>query len=53
MKIRVHLPEDMTDITNKIAEFQAKKLVNMCTPQQVEAVIKYLKENKDDPRWKN
>lgn len=47
MKVRVHLPEDMTEIYKKMNEFKAKKIVRECTPQQVEAIIKYLEENQD------
>lgn len=47
LKIRVHYPEDMTEIYKKMDEFKAKKIVRECTPQQVEAIIKYFRENKD------
>lgn len=47
MKVRVHLPEDMTELYKKMNEFKAKKIVRECTPQQVEAIIKYLEENQD------
>ena len=47
LKFRVHLPEDMTEIYKKMNQFKAKKIIKECTPQQVEAIIKYLKENGD------
>jgi len=46
MKIIVHYPKDMTEIYKKMDEFKAKKVVKECTPQQVEAIIKYFKEMK-------
>lgn len=44
LKIKVNLPEDMTEVENKMAEFQAKLTMKWCTPKQVEAIIKYLEE---------
>ena len=52
MKFIAHYPEDMTEIYKKMNLFKAKKIVKECTPEQVEAIIKYLEEN-DDPRFKN
>lgn len=45
LKFKVHLPEDMTEIYKKMNQFKADKIIRECTPQQVEAIIKYLKEN--------
>ncbi|GAA0076148.1 hypothetical protein UT300005_05260 [Clostridium sp. CTA-5] len=42
LKVKVNLPEDMTDVYNKIADFQAEMIMKKCTPTQVEAIIKYL-----------
>lgn len=53
LKVRVHLPEDMTEIYKKMDEFKAKKTVRECTPQQIDAIIKYFKENKADSKVKN
>lgn len=47
MKFRVHLPEDMTEIYEKMNKFKAEKIIRECTPQQVEAIINYLKEKQD------
>ncbi|EKQ56324.1 MULTISPECIES: hypothetical protein [unclassified Clostridium] len=44
MKFKVHLPEDMTEIYKKMNQFKAEKIIRECTPQQVEAIIKYLEE---------
>lgn len=50
LKVRVHLPEDMTEIYKKMDEFKAKKIVKECTPQEVDAIIDYFKKlkNKED-----
>lgn len=48
MKVRVHLPIDMTEIYKKIDEYKAKKIVKEYTTQQVEEIIKYFKESRRD-----
>lgn len=44
MKFRVHYPEDMSEIYKKMNEFKAKKIIRECTPEQVEMIIRYLKQ---------
>ncbi len=42
LKITVNYPDDMTEVYNRIAKFQAKKIKRECTPAQIRAIIKYL-----------
>lgn len=46
LKIKVNFPDDMTEVYNRIADFQAEKIKKECTPAQIKAIISYL-ENQD------
>ena len=50
MKIRVHYPEDMTEIYKKMDDFKAKRVVKEYTPQQVDAIIGYFREMKEEEK---
>ncbi len=42
LRIKVNYPDDMTEVYNRIAKFQAKKIKKECTPAQIRAIVKYL-----------
>lgn len=43
--VQVNLPDDMSEIINRIVDFQTNKLMNECSNKEIEAVIDYLENN--------
>lgn len=45
-KVILNLPEDMTEVEKKMAEFRAEVITKRLTPKQLEFYIKCLEEGK-------